>query len=224
MLETIKAMTFDVYGTLIATSDTSLRATETILSRSRASVSPASFYQRWKQNSDLFRRSDTFMSVREILRQSLDMTFKEFNIEADPARVSILFEAIRKRPAYPEAAEVCRRLSKHYTLGILSNTDAELIGDILHRNNIAFDILATSEQSKVYKPHPKIFRDALNALSLSGREVLHVGNSQEKDVLGAKNVDMLAAWINRRGERLRDGIPKPDLEMKDLYGLLRLIE
>ncbi len=43
------AVIFDAYGTLIDTSDGSLRATRTILEKNAVELDPVSFYRRWKQ-------------------------------------------------------------------------------------------------------------------------------------------------------------------------------
>jgi 2-haloacid dehalogenase len=62
----------------------------------------------------------------------------------------------------------------------------------------------------------------LSVLKCQPGEVLHVGDSQRADVVGAKRAGMLAAWLNRRSHKLRPGIPIPDYEITNLRDLLDL--
>jgi putative hydrolase of the HAD superfamily len=67
-----------------------------------------------------------------------------------------------------------------------------------------------------------MFEEAASILQCRLQEILHIGDSQRSDVLGAKRAGMLAAWLNRRSEKLKPGVPKPDYEITDLRELLDL--
>ena len=65
---------------------------------------------------------------------------------------------------------------------------------------------------------------ALARAALIPTTVLHVGDDPHTDIVGARRVGMLTAWVNRRGEPWPASVPRPDLEVRDLAELVRLLE
>ena len=53
--------------------------------------------------------------------------------------------------------------------------------------------------------------------------ILHVGDSLEADVRGAKAMDMRTVWVNRTGEPIRIDDTKPDFVVSDLGALVPLL-
>lgn len=58
------------------------------------------------------------------------------------------------------------------------------------------DELVTSEEVGFTKPEPEIFHAALKRVNCSPDEVIMVGDSWERDVIGAANVGIKNIWIN----------------------------
>jgi len=54
-------------------------------------------------------------------------------------------------------------------------------------------------------------------------EILHSGQSQFTDMVGAKPLGLTVAWINRRGVALSPRVPRPDFVLADIASLLPLI-
>ncbi len=61
-----------------------------------------------------------------------------------------------------------------------------------------WDCSFTSESTGYLKPHPEPFLELAKRLKLKPEEILYVGNSYEKDVLGAAAVGMKTAHISAR--------------------------
>ena len=68
-----------------------------------------------------------------------------------------------------------------------------------------FVTIVISDRVGYGKPHPAIFRAALEAAGVPAERAVHVGDSYAKDVLGAVGVGMAAMLI------ARDGASPPDL-------------
>jgi putative hydrolase of the HAD superfamily len=101
----------------------------------------------------------------------------------------------------PEWAAVVPRLAKRYRLGLVSNFDDAATGrEILGDTGVAhhFDVVVISAEVRRRKPHPEIFRCALDALELTPREVLFVGDTPREDVLGARGIGMPVVWLSDR--------------------------
>lgn len=59
------------------------------------------------------------------------------------------------------------------------------------------DVLVTSEEAGIEKPSPRIFCLCLKKLNLTAKEVLFVGDSYDKDILGAKQAGIPAVLFSK---------------------------
>ncbi|HTO56814.1 MAG TPA: HAD family hydrolase, partial [Pseudomonadales bacterium] len=73
------------------------------------------------------------------------------------------------------------------------------------------------------KPHPAIFRAALDDLQTDARDALFVGDSAADDVAGARAAEMDAVWINASGATLPAGNPSPRHTIARLVELRRVL-
>lgn len=78
--------------------------------------------------------------------------------------------------------------------------------------------LVFSDEVGVYKPHPRIFHAALDALGAEPREAAHVGDLRFTDVAGARAVGMRAVRFNGGREDGDDG-PEADVVIARLTDL-----
>jgi len=83
--------------------------------------------------------------------------------------------------------------------------------------DIGWDAEAVSVEVGFLKPHPAIFRFALDRLSARPSEVLMVGNSLAEDVAGAQALGIAAAW--KRSAPDAEGVT-PDFVFDELAELL----
>jgi len=81
-------------------------------------------------------------------------------------------------------------------LGIVSNWD-ERLPLLLERVGLApfFDVVAVSSLVGVEKPHPGIFRYALERLGVAAGDAVHVGDSVRDDIEGARAAGMAALHL-----------------------------
>jgi len=107
---------------------------------------------------------------------------------------------------FPDVEEVLTRLGgRGLRLGVVSNWDERLPG-LLAGLGIGerFETVVFSQRVGFEKPHPAIFRRALEELGVTAPEALHVGDRQRHDVEGAAAAGMRTALLDRgrrRGER-----------------------
>jgi 2-haloalkanoic acid dehalogenase type II len=224
----VKALSFDMYRTLIDTRDFHEQAVREILAREQTgSVSPEVFHSRWDEHYDavhLAMPAGVFMRERDVAVESLRRTLREFGINGEAETdVDIWLSKYENVYLYPEVEEVLHTLAVKYPMVVISNVDDDDAGYAAFREkNLPFRAIITSESSRSYKPHGRMFKEALSILKCRPEVVLHVGDSQRADVLGAKKAGMLAAWLNRRSHKLQQGIPAPDYEISTLRDLLLL--
>jgi FMN phosphatase YigB (HAD superfamily) len=120
-----------------------------------------------------------------------------------------------------------RRLAERYRLAVVSNFDYTPTAlDILERAGVVqlFQTIVVSDEVGWRKPRRDIFDAALSRLGVRAEDSLFVGDRADMDVLGAQQIGMDAAWINRDGEALPAGIARPTYEIRDLGELAAILK
>ena len=120
------------------------------------------------------------------------------------------------RALFPDVRPALELLAKSYRLGLLSNGNS-YAGDLGIGDLVSFEMFS-QDYLGIEKPDPRIFEVALREAGCEPSELLHVGDSLENDVAGAKAVGSKAAWLNRSLDA-RDGRTKPDIEIRSLMEL-----
>jgi putative hydrolase of the HAD superfamily len=104
---------------------------------------------------------------------------------------------------YPEVPGVLARLLRAgVRLAATSNFDPRL-PRLLADSGLGehLEVVVTSSEIGVEKPHRAIFAALLARLQLPAAAVVHVGDSRREDVEGALAVGMRALWLRRDGRR-----------------------
>jgi HAD superfamily hydrolase (TIGR01549 family) len=98
-------------------------------------------------------------------------------------------------------------------LGLVSNGIRDLKEFVVH-HKLDVDAIIGSRAHGYVKPHPTIFRAALEQLGVAPAAAVMVGDSLEEDVEGARALGMRAILMDRQERH-------PDVEerLTDLYGL-----
>ena len=142
----------------------------------------------------------------------------EFTVHLSQLYLRHRFEDIE---LYPDVLPMLDLLAGRYALGLISNGNSypERCG-LCER----FTFVALSQDVGAEKPDPAIFRVACREVGYSPRQLLHVGDSLEDDVAGARRAGALSCWLNRNGRPNRTGI-RPHCEIRaltDLEDILRV--
>ena len=85
-----------------------------------------------------------------------------------------------------------------------------------------FEFAIYSSDTPYRKPHPSIFELAIENLNMKPEEILFVGDNISMDVIGAKNVGMKSAWINRERKNIPAGC-EHDYELHSLEDLFQIV-
>jgi len=102
---------------------------------------------------------------------------------------------------YPEVVETLTVLERlGLILSVISNFDSRLIG-ILEGLGAAhwFAYIFVSSRVGYAKPDRQIFHTALECYGVQAGDALHVGDSEEKDLLGANKAGLQGVLVERNG-------------------------
>jgi putative hydrolase of the HAD superfamily len=114
-----------------------------------------------------------------------------------------LLAALRFLP-YPDARPALEALRRdHRRAVVVSNWDVSL-HDVLERTGLAdlLDGVVTSAELGVAKPSPAIFSAALELAGVRATDAVHVGDSYEEDVVGARAAGIEPLLLVRRDSAL----------------------
>lgn len=122
----------------------------------------------------------------------------------------------------PGAKEVLEALAGRVVIGCVTDGFTDVQHRKLETTEIDryFDFLITSEEIGSAKPDPALYEAATRAAGCDAEAIVHVGDSYDKDVIGALRSGMRAAWLPR-SENARDRMegPAPDWILADLLDL-----
>ena len=99
-----------------------------------------------------------------------------------------------------DAMQLLARLKERgYSLGVISNFDHRVYG-ILEGLGLDryFDSMTISSEAGWAKPAPQIFRTALERHAIEPGEALHVGDSEDTDVVGAQTAGIAVVLLDRK--------------------------
>jgi putative hydrolase of the HAD superfamily len=131
---------------------------------------------------------------------------------------------IERFQLFAESSQVLDALAPRYRLGLVSDSQAPYILPELRMASLdgLFETVVISSQFGYRKPDPRLFQPALQRMSLSKNEVIYVGDSWDRDMVGARDAGIRGIWIRRT----EDGSKTPDAPrvcvLPDLRGLLAL--
>jgi 2-haloacid dehalogenase len=214
-------VSFDVYGTLVDVRSGSRDAFVSILREAGAArVDVLEFWEQWEA-ANIRRYWLPYRPYREICRASLEETFRRFGVRGDPDLIRHYFDAFPRFRRFPDVDQTLDRLVGRLRIAVVSNIDDDLLAATdLGRG---FDVVCTAERARGYKPDGTLFRFLLAQGHADAGALLHCGQSQHTDMVGAKPLGIRVAWINRRGLVLAPGVPKPDHELRSLDAVPELL-
>lgn len=139
----------------------------------------------WNYDSEVFRRLD-------IPKPKHAQIFEEiYGFFADPSAWEL----------YPDTRESLGQLkSNDFLLAIVSNWNSSLttIVDGLNLTGY-FEFVLSSAEAGVKKPSPKIFELALERAGAEASRVVHIGDTYQTDVVGARKAGIRGIMLDRRG-------------------------
>jgi len=229
----IKVVSFDAFNTLFDAKTYHIDACNIILKKLGAlDINVIEFHQDWdlfitegwKKLNDI---DQGFLSQKDFFLKTTEQLFEKYNLKGNPEEaLQIWYNLLNGIELFDEVPEVITEIKKKgYITIILSNIDNDFLFDLLDRFNLKnkFDHIFTSEDLRSYKPNAVIFKKVLLALQLDGNEIVHIGDSQIADVLGAKNSGFKVIYINRKNKSLKKSIPYPDLIISNLREILNYL-
>ncbi len=131
---------------------------------------------------------------------------------------------IENTKPFDKTHKVLDSLSKRFKLYIITEgpSDAQRkVVDLLDLAQYIEDIFISGEAKKI-KSNGNLFRYALKVTKHDPREVVHVGDSYKRDIVGASKAGLGSIWLNSKNEKLKWYQIKPLAQISDIQELGKL--
>jgi len=221
-LASIRAVTFDCYGTLVDWEHGARAALARVASSRGREVDPEGLRIAWEE-AQWRMILGPYRPYRDIVVASAVEALRGFGVDADEDDGLRVIAELPSWPAFPDTVPALARLRRRGLLvGILSNIDRDLIEATIDRAGLDVDLVVTAEEVKSYKPAEGHFKTALARLGLAAPQVVHAAFGFRYDLETAHRLRFVTAFV-RRGRPAPapspGNGPSPDLSVDDVAAL-----
>jgi len=225
----IKALFFDVFGTVVDWRNSIARESKVILSPLGHWLDWTAFADAWRgeyqPGMEEVRSGKLPFSKLDLLhRRNLERFIPRFGLKNLPDNVlAELTLAWHRLDAWPDVPAALARLKTKYMIAPVSNGNISLMVDLARRNNFPWDAILGAEVAGDYKPKPGVYLAACKALDLKPEQCMMVA-AHSNDLAAAAQCGLRTAHTARPDEYGPDtGERAPtvpvDFAAKDLAGL-----
>jgi 2-haloacid dehalogenase len=208
----IKALTFDVFGTVVDWRGSIIRQGEQFGAERGLKVDWAAFADAWRgayrPSMDRVRRGELpWTNLDALHRMVLDELLIKFGISGlSEAEIDHLNRVWHRLDPWPDAVEGLTRLRRRFVLATLSNGNVALLTNMAKYGGLPWDCILSAELAKHYKPDPEAYQTAADLLGLPPAQVMMVA-AHKDDLRAAQRVGFKAAFVTRPYERGPDHTP-----------------
>lgn len=220
-IEKIKALTFDVFGTIVDWRTSITKEGEALGARLGIERNWTEFADTWRglyQPSMSRVRSGErpWTKLDDLHRESLVELLERFDIQGlDAPAMDDVNRAWHRLDPWPDSVSGLTRLRKCFILATLSNGNVSLLVNMAKRAGLPWDAVLGAEVAGHYKPQPEAYRKTAQFLSLEPSECMLVA-AHDDDLLAARAVGFRTAFVARPVEygpaQTRDVAPQHDFD------------
>ncbi|MDA7948425.1 MAG: haloacid dehalogenase type II [Hyphomicrobiaceae bacterium] len=204
-LEEVKALHFDVFGTVVDWRSSIIAELETFGERKGITADWTQFADDWRgmyqPSMDAVRRGDREWRPLDILhRESLITLISRHNISGlTEEEIDHLNKAWHRLNPWPDCVEGLTRLRKKYILATLSNGNVALLVNMARHGGLPWDAILGAEVNRAYKPLPQCYRGNARYLDLDPSQCMLVA-AHNDDLAAARTLGYRTAFICRPTE------------------------
>lgn len=202
----IKALFFDVFGTLVDWRGGVAGEAENILAPAGHRLDWLAFADAWRNEyqpamEEVRAGRAPFCKLDVLHRQNLDRILPRFGVSGlaeDAARNLNL--AWHRLPAWPDVPSGLARLKRRFLLAPVSNGNISLMVHLARRNNFPWDAILGAEIAGDYKRKPRVYLAACEAFDLPPGECMMVA-AHTDDLVAAAKCGLRTGHVARPNEQ-----------------------
>jgi len=217
----IKALTFDVFGTVVDWRSSIIRDGERLGKAKGLDIDWSAFADAWRGGyGPAMNRVRTgelpWTKIDDLHRMILDGLLESFGITGlSEDEIDDFNRAWHRLDPWPEAVGGLLRLKSQFVIATLSNGNVSLLTNMAKYGGLPWDCILSAELSGHYKGDPEAYLKAVELLSCEPHEVMMVA-AHQGDLRNAANVGMKTGFVLRPFEQgpngKKDLAPDPDFD------------
>lgn len=216
----IKALTFDVFGTVVDWRRSIAREAQAFLGEEKGydldwNAFALAWRNRYQPAMERVRSGNRgFVKLDVLHRENLLDVLAEFGVgPLSDAEIDHLNFAWHRLAPWPDSVSGMTRLKKRYPLASLSNGNVALIMNMARHAGLPWDAILGAEVARAYKPMPEAYVSAAEMLGLPPDEVALVA-AHNDDLKAAGAVGLKTIFV-RRPTEVADAGQTKDIEAWD---------
>jgi len=216
----VKALFFDVFGTLVDWRTSIAREAEAILKPLGHAIDWLAFADAWRDEyqpamEEVRSGRIAFCKLDALHRRNLNRIMPRFGLSAGEDVMHNLNLAWHRLDAWQDVTPGLARLKRRYLLAPVSNGNISLMVDLARRNNFPWDAILGAETAGDYKPKPRVYLSACEAFDLAPADCMMVA-AHSNDLAAARDCGLRTGHIarpNERGKGTGEAAPKVGVDV-----------
>ena len=229
----VKALVFDLYGTVVDMQGGLEAAVKPFLERKKAKPSPREFVTWWRRTHFEDSMIDALLDrghtpYRQIGHRAVSQVLQRSGIEHTQQEVETLVGEIVKLSPFPDVVAALTKLQASKKLVVLSNGDRDMLEGAKPHIGFDFDLMISVQEAGYFKPHFATYATAEAIINqrwphIERASILFVAN-HAFDCIGAKAYGFRSAFVDRRKRPFGQSPHQPDLIVPDFAGLAAALD
>ena len=231
---TIRALVFDVFGTVVDWRGSILRECRALGRAKRIAADWDAFTDAWragyKPAMARVRSGDLpWMNIDRLHRMILDELLARFSIgDLTEDEIDHLNRVWHRLDPWPDARRGLALLKRRHVIATLSNGNVSLLVNMAKHGRLPWDAVLSAELFHHYKPDPEAYLGAAAMLGFEPAQVMMVA-AHKDDLRAAQACGLGTAFVGRpreKGPKVKvDVNPEPsfDFNARDFVGLAQQV-
>jgi len=204
-VSTVKALTFDVFGTVVDWRSTIIFEGEQLAEAKGLKVDWAKFADAWRggygPSMARVRSGELpWTNIDALHRMILDGLLVDFSIsglsEDEKDHLNRVWHRLKP---WPDAVAGLERLRRRFVTATLSNGNMALLVNMAKHSGLSWDCVLSAELARQYKPDPEVYQMSADLLGFPPEQVMMVA-AHKGDLKAAQAVGLKAAFVPRPQE------------------------
>jgi 2-haloacid dehalogenase len=201
----VRALFFDVFGTLVDWRTSVAREAENILGPLGYKLDWTAFADAWRGEyqpgmEEVRSGRQPFAKLDVLHRRNLGRLLPRFELQnlSDEVLDDLTF-VWHRLDAWPDVPAALTRLKQKFWLAPVSNGNISLMVDLARRNNLPWDAILGAEVARDFKPKPGVYLAACAAFDLAPAQCMMVA-AHSNDLAAAAKLGLRTAHTARVNE------------------------
>lgn len=204
----IKAVFIDYSGTTVMEGGKDMQAAVMRICKHSAVHDPKELMRIWWgmiKEYEAKSYAEAYLTSDEIYMKALRRLETEYGLKDDiPVLLGHISGCWATAPVFDDVKDFYENCP--LPLYVITNNSVACVEKAMSLNGLKPAGIVSADSVRAYKPHAELFEKALDTAGVSASEAVHIGDSYESDVLGARVAGILPVLLQRTDGNKHDDV------------------